>query len=113
MALGQAAGTAAALSCQKGVSPDELEVDLIQEQLINDGAVLMYFRDIEPENSQFKLLQQAAVLGYFTVNDWEARLGEAVGRETARRWIDLSGIEITTEEAAGMARGEFLRKVFE
>lgn len=112
MALGQAAGTAAALSSRKGVSPDELEVRLIQEQLIKDGAVLMYFRDIDPDNSRFKMLQKAAVLGYFTLNDWEARLGETLDRETARRWIELSGIEITGEEASGMAREEFLGKVF-
>jgi hypothetical protein len=37
MAMGQAAGIAAALSCQTGMLPHDLKVSLIQDQLIKDG----------------------------------------------------------------------------
>ncbi len=40
MAIGQAAGTAAALCCKEGVSPRELDVELLQRRLVADGAEL-------------------------------------------------------------------------
>lgn len=40
MGLGQAAGTAAAMSAMEGVSPDKLDVKRLQEQLISDGVFL-------------------------------------------------------------------------
>ena len=91
MAMGQAAGIAAVLSSRTGVAPHELEVSSIQDQLIKDGAVLMYFRDIGPDDRRFKLLQKAAVLGFFGEDEWEARLDEPLDREIAERWINLVG----------------------
>jgi hypothetical protein len=38
--MGQAAGTAAALSLGKGISPRSLEVGLLQETLERDGVYL-------------------------------------------------------------------------
>jgi len=111
MAMGQAAGIAAALSCQTGVLPHGLEIRSIQEQLIEGNAVLMYFRDIGTDDSRFKSLQEAAVRGFFEVDEWEARLDEPLDRETTERWIGLSGTEMTVDAAAGMTRGEFLEKV--
>ncbi len=111
MAMGQAAGTAAALSCRKNVFPDDLEVRSIQEQLIRDGTVLMYFRDIGPDDYRFKLLQKAAVMGFFEVDEWNARLDELLDRATAVRWISLAEIDVTVESAVKMTRGGFLEKV--
>ncbi|MFH1964569.1 MAG: FAD-dependent oxidoreductase, partial [Acidobacteriota bacterium] len=108
MAMGQAAGIAAALSCQTGVSPHDLKVRAIQEQLIKDGAVLMYFRDIGPDDRRFKPLQKAAVQGFFGADEWEARLDEPLDRETQEKGINLSGTKMTIEETAGRTRGVFL-----
>ena len=95
------------------MSPHELEVSSIQEQLIREGAVLMYFRDAEPGGRRFSLLQKAAVLGFFAGDEWNARLDEPLDRETAGRWISLSGTELTVDSAVGMTRGEFLEGVME
>jgi hypothetical protein len=38
--MGQAVGTAAALSINKGVSPRDLNVSLLQQELVNAGAFL-------------------------------------------------------------------------
>ena len=113
MAMGQAAGIAAALSSRSGVAPGDLEVGLIQEQLIEDGAVLMYFQDTGPESSRFKALQKAAVRGFFGVDEWDARLDDPLSRDTAERWISLSEISISAEDAAGKTRREFLEMAFE
>jgi hypothetical protein len=40
MAIGEAAGTAAALSAQQGIAPRELDVATLQETLIAQGAEL-------------------------------------------------------------------------
>jgi hypothetical protein len=40
MACGQAAGTAAALSVRDGVSPREVHVPALREQLTHDGAIV-------------------------------------------------------------------------
>ena len=113
MAMGQAAGIAAALSSRSGVAPGDLEVGLIQEQLIEDGAVLMYFQDTGPESSRFKALQKAAVRGFFGVDEWDARLDNPLSRDTAERWISLSEISISAEDASGKTRREFLEMAFE
>jgi hypothetical protein len=38
--MGQAIGTAAALSIKRGVSPRDLNVDLLQQELVKAGAFL-------------------------------------------------------------------------
>jgi FAD dependent oxidoreductase len=113
MAMGQAAGIAAALSCQTGMLPHDLKVSLIQDQLIKDGAVLMYFRDAGPDDRRFQLLQKAAVKGFFGVDEWEACLDEKLDSETAKRWENLSGTKMIMDMEAGKTRGEFLEEVFE
>jgi hypothetical protein len=40
MGTGHAAGTAAALSVREGVSPRQLDVDLLQKTLLQQGAYL-------------------------------------------------------------------------
>ena len=110
MAMGQAAGVAAALSCRAGVLPHELEISLLQERLIEDGAVLMYFTDMDSRDPRFKIVQKAAVMGFFTADEWEARLDEPLDSDSARRWIELSGTEMTVDEIRGMRRGDFLEK---
>ena len=40
MAMGQAAGTAAAISVKKGVIPRKLDISLLQKNLISQGAII-------------------------------------------------------------------------
>ena len=110
MAMGQAAGTAAALSCRTGKTPRQVEVSLIQEQLIADGAVLMYFTDYGPDDIWFRMLQRAAVRGYYSANNWDAGLDMRLTRERAEKWIGISGAEISVDEAVGLTHAEFLVK---
>jgi hypothetical protein len=40
MAVGQAAGTAAALCVKNDVSPKDLEISMLQDVLVNQGAII-------------------------------------------------------------------------
>ena len=113
MAMGQAAGTAAALSCRAGIPPRRVKVSEIQQQLIKDGAVLMYFKDVFPGDDRFELLQKAAVRGFYGVDSWEAGLDEILDEKLAEEWIRLAGAGITVEQAVTMSRGAFLGKYLE
>ncbi len=42
MAMGRAAGTAAALACQAGRLPREVDVGTVQRTLLAQGAILFY-----------------------------------------------------------------------
>lgn len=61
MALGQAAGTAAALSIKANTTPRKVHVRTLQEQLLKDGAVLVYFTNLKPGDPHFIEKQLAAL----------------------------------------------------
>jgi hypothetical protein len=48
MALGQAAGTAAAMCAAGNITPRQLSVRSLQQELLKQGAVLVYFRNSKP-----------------------------------------------------------------
>lgn len=116
MALGQAAGVAAALSCRLKISPDELDPGILQEELIQEGAVLIYFTDVDSRDPRFKDLQRAAIRGFFTVGEWEARLDDPLEADVAARWVELSGEEakefVNSEGGwPKTTRGDFLVRI--
>jgi len=110
MAMGQAAGTAAAMSCQSGIVPRRVDIPKLQEQLIKDGAVLMYFTDVDSGDSRFQMLQKAAVRGDYPTQTWEAGLDKTLPRVRAEKWIGISGAEVSIDEAVTLTHGEFLTR---
>ncbi len=62
--LGMAAGCAAALALSEGVSPDRIEVDRLQRELLLRGAKLVYLRDVEADHAHFRAVQWAALRGF-------------------------------------------------
>jgi len=104
---------AAALSCRSGILPRDLDVGMIQAELIESGAVLMYFRDAGTGDPDFRLLQKAAVRGFFGEDDWTARLDEPLDPGTAARWIKLASAEIDPTAVLGLSRRELLRRLLE
>ncbi len=111
MALGQAAGTAAALAIEQGDLPRNLNVRLLQNRLLDDGAVLVYFRDAAPGDPHYVALQRAALRGAFPLDQWDARLGEPVDGQTARKWRQLRGAP-PQPMGKNVTRGELLEKLF-
>ena len=61
--IGQAAGAMAALSVQKKLRPDQLEVREVQRSLLASGAYLMPFFDIDPKDPHFQAVQKIGATG--------------------------------------------------
>lgn len=71
MALGEAAGLAAALACRDTIAPSALAVSKLQDALLEEGAVLVYFRDASPEDADWKDIQRRALRG--ELSGWTCR----------------------------------------
>ena len=61
MALGQAAGTAAALAIKGATSVQEVSVPLLQDELLKQGATLVYMPGHSPSDEDFIALQKEAL----------------------------------------------------
>ncbi|AMV40302.1 FAD dependent oxidoreductase [Planctomyces sp. SH-PL62] len=114
MALGEAAGEAAALAVESGVAPRKVPADALQDRLLRHGAVLMFFRDAKPGDPHFEAVQRLALLGYLGADAWLARPDQKPTEVEARDWLGRSGLAGTTvEQALDLTRGELLARIWE
>ena len=90
MALGQAAGTAAHLSLIANVPVRDVPIKCLQRQLLAQGQVLTFFKDIDRAHSCFAGLQFCGCLGFF--EDYYARADESLDGPTALRWFARAGL---------------------
>lgn len=95
MALGQAAGIAAANAVKSGLPVQKLEIGEIQDRLIEEGASLIWFRDVEVSSPDFKMVQKLALAGL--IPGWEARLEDDASVEERKWFRQLSGIDVPEE----------------
>ncbi|MBQ0096677.1 MAG: FAD-dependent oxidoreductase, partial [Bacteroidales bacterium] len=65
MEMGQAAGVMAAIASDKGCRVRELSVRAIQSALLDAGARIQPYLDLEPTDPDFKALQRAGSMGLF------------------------------------------------
>jgi hypothetical protein len=112
MALGQAAGVAAALCVRDGGTPRGVSRAKLQGELLRQEAVLIYFRDLTPEHPHFAALQSAGLLGWLAA--WEAKPDQPVTADQAADWIRRAGIKTPPKYEPGQTtRGEFLSRLLE
>lgn len=104
MAMGEAAGTAASLAIDGGTDVRSVPVKELQHKLLDNGATLVYFRDLKNTDRDFRQVQKLALEGYFP--GWNADLDKPLDEETAALWSRLSGKEIRCD---GGTRRQFLR----
>jgi len=90
MALGQAAGTAAHLSLIANVPVRDVPIKCLQRQLLAQGQVLTFFKDIDRAHACFAGLQFCGCLGFF--EDYHARADELLDGPTALRWFARAGL---------------------
>lgn len=92
MALGQAAGVAAALSVNTGMAVQYLDIEKIQDRLLDQGSSLIWFKDVSVDSPDFKMVQKMALKGY--ISGWEARLDEGATQSERTSFRRLSGIDV-------------------
>jgi len=109
MALGEAAGVAAAEAVRSGVVVRDVDVAAVQRVLLDRGAVLTYYEDVSPDHPQFAPIQFFGARGYVT--DWTARLDDPVDESTASKWASLAGVE-DPPPAESATRGEYLAVLY-
>jgi hypothetical protein len=111
MALGEAAGEAAALAIEQKCPPRRVPVADLQRRLLAQGAVLMYYSDLKPGDPHFAAAQFLAVRGYLG-DAWNARLDAPVTAADAQRWCERAAIPVPSAfEAGRTSRGELLSLV--
>lgn len=104
MALGEAAGVAASLAIDEATDVRSIPVSELQKKLLDNGATLIYFKDLTPADPDFRQVEMLALKGYFP--DWKADLDKPLDKETASLWSRLSGKKITAD---GGTRRQWLR----
>ena len=63
MALGQAAGTAAALAVEQEVTVRKLDRGQLQRALLKQKAILIYYRDLKADHPQYEAIQYLGLRG--------------------------------------------------
>lgn len=71
MALGQAAGAAAAIAIDDDVAVQEVSIDKLQHRLLAEKATLIYYKDITPDSPDFVKYQHLGLQG--KVKGWLAK----------------------------------------
>jgi hypothetical protein len=108
MALGQAAGTAAAVSIKTGLIPRNIDTDRLQRELVKQNAVLIYFEDLTPAHPNFAAIQYWAVRGLLP--EWKANADRPIDEATARSWHEKTDLNVAMPQYTPdqTTRGEFL-----
>lgn len=84
MALGHAAGIASALAADHGVKVVNVPTEQLQRHLLDQGATLIYFRDIGTNDPDFAAIQRCALAGY--IYSWNASPDALADEETWNLW---------------------------
>lgn len=114
MALGQAAGTAAAMCVEDpDTVPRHIDIVTLQRRLLRQGAVLIYFRDVHPGSEYYDALQFFALRDFFATTSWDAKLNGPLTESVADRWIRAAGVEPPQHTVGKTTRGELLAKLYE
>lgn len=113
MALGQAAGAAACVAIESGTTVRGVDLAKVQQRLLDQGAVLIYFQDAKPGDAHYAALQYLALRGYVRPSEWQAHLEKPVTEAQAAAWIAKAGGGAPEGYAPGRTtRGELLEMLY-
>jgi hypothetical protein len=104
MALGEAAGVAAHLALASNLRPRDVEVRILQNELLENGAILIYLADIHPGSPHFKTAEILALDGLIT--GWSANFETPITLTEAKKWSVEFGVPARSD-IAQMSRGDF------
>jgi hypothetical protein len=106
MALGEAAGTAASWMLRLGLPARLIPIERLQADLVEQGAMLIHFRDVTPADSLYPVVQFLGVRG--AIPGWLAGFDEVLTEEERLQWAAIADIE-----PGLLARGGTKRDAFE
>jgi hypothetical protein len=110
MALGEAAGVAANLMIQLGLPGRQTPISLLQRDLVSQGAMLIFFRDILPSDPLYPTLQYLGVRG--GIAGWKADLDEPLSASDCSLWTELASLE-AGRLTPGMTRRDAVEAISE
>lgn len=111
MAMGQAAGIASVISIEKHLSVQDVDIHELQTKLIQQGATLIYFKDMNPRDDDFPLTQYMGLKGYLP--KWTADLNEKIDEASLRQWRELSGLKLQDVVVGKDTRKTVLLKIYQ
>lgn len=109
MALGEAAGIAAALALKNGTTVRDVSISSLQRTLLKRGAVLLYFKDLPADHPAYEVFQLLGLQGKIT--GWESRHDALITQDEAIDWCDALGLAPLGLSDKPTTRGEFLTEL--
>lgn len=88
MQIGFAAGVAADVSLTTGKTVRDLSINRLQDELLEENQVIMYFKDVQWGTEVSRAVQYFGAKGFFT--DYTADINEPITVAEASRWISSS-----------------------
>lgn len=107
MALGQAAGAAAAISIDYNLPARKIPIDKLQKTLLQQGAILIYYRDLTPEHPHFIPAQWFGSRGL--IPEWDAKLDQILTKDEINDIFKKSGVKKKPKlKSEKITKGEYL-----
>ncbi len=112
MAMGQAAGVASVISIETRNTVQDINPGTLQEKLLGQGAVLIYFEDAGPEDPDYALVQFMGLKGILT--SWRADLDKMVEPSNAEAWAEKAGLSTMPHFLPGKTSNrDFLKAIYQ
>jgi len=92
MALGQAAGVAASIAIDSSCKVKNTNLEQLQDILLDQNATLIYYKDISPDDPDYKMVEYLGLRGYLP--NWNADLNSPISEETLLTWRKISDIKL-------------------
>jgi hypothetical protein len=111
MAMGQASGIAAAIAIDRAAPVQKIPVDQVQDKLIDQKSVLIYYRDVKVGDADFKMVQFLGLKGF--IPEWEARLNDKISAVDIQNWQKLGNVKLKSARAGITTRLEALKTIYQ
>ena len=110
MAMGHAAGIAAATAIETSEDISKISVERLQIKLLRQGAVLLYFKDLDRTHPAFFGFQLLGLKGVF--KGWYAKPNKKISRYKLNSSIEKLGLDKKNYESRELTRSEFAQIAF-
>ncbi|WP_066217726.1 FAD-dependent oxidoreductase [Formosa haliotis] len=110
MALGEAAGLASVISINDQTPVQSISIKKLQNQLLENNAVLIYFKDISKTDTYYKAIQFLGLEGVFT--DWKANPNKKIHKKDIEKACKNLNLDPTTYYGKKMKRYEFAERLY-